>query len=129
MLVGLFLWGGVSHYLAAAPLSIEGVCAEYPERVQSLFSALDLERPELAPVRDAANRAAWPEACAALLAYYRDCDSGSWLRGPLPETGAGTVASVEAMLHDSFTFYGLTDTVPRLDSGGLNWSAGMRPSR
>jgi len=102
-------------------LAVEWVCRNHPERVRALFEALDLDSPGLSAVRQAAESENLPEACRALLEYYREGTTANWLRGPLPEPGEGTIPEAEAVRNDTFTFYTLTDRVPRTDSGGLDW--------
>ena len=66
--------------------SVQWVCDNYLDRVTGLFDALDLVRPGLEGVKAAVDREDWPAACDSLVAYYRRCDSGSWLRRSQPPT-------------------------------------------
>jgi heparinase II/III-like protein len=118
LLVVLAAFGG---HAMNEETSVEWVCERFPERVESLFAALDVDRPGLESVKQSladGNRVA---ACEALLDYYRNGTSAKWLRGSLPEPGAGTVAGAEPVLDDTFTFYTLTSKVPRTATGGLDW--------
>jgi Heparinase II/III N-terminus/Heparinase II/III-like protein len=102
--------------------SAEDVCRVYPERVQGLFAALDLDRDGLEAVKAAVGDEDWPVACTALLEYYRTGLSASWLRKPVPKPGTGRVAAADAILNDTFTNYTVTAQVPRRPDGGLDWS-------
>jgi hypothetical protein len=103
------------------PMSLSWVCEHYPERVQRLFAALNLELPALAAVSVAVRAQNWLTACAALVGYYRTCESGQWLRhAPLPP-GDGTIPAVEKMAHASFPTPDGDIPVPRLPSGAMNW--------
>ena len=61
---------------------MEWVLDAYPERVNALFDALDLDHAGLREVKAAVECGDMPGACQALLDYYRTGDSGEWLRGP-----------------------------------------------
>jgi hypothetical protein len=103
------------------PTTLAWVCARRGERVRALFAALNLALPGLAAVQAAVEAGAWEDACAALLDYYRGCDSGSWLRhDPVPE-GDGTVAAMSRMAEGFFPVPGGEVAVPRLPSGHLDW--------
>jgi hypothetical protein len=70
LLVGLIALGG--RGLATEETSCEAVCRLYPQRVKSLFGALNLRHDGLQRVRDAAAAKDWPLACKELIAYYRE---------------------------------------------------------
>jgi hypothetical protein len=99
--------------------TVGDVCLAYPERVEQLLRALDLERPELAAVREAVENNDSVAACERLLEYYRTAPPTSWSR----EQGASweDVAAAERILNDEFTFLAATDTVPRDAEGHLDW--------
>jgi heparinase II/III-like protein len=119
ILISCFLFIGV--HAVGDDGSIESVCADFPDRVQYLFQAVDLDRPGLEAVKRAASDADWPRACEALLAYYRDGDSAAWLRRATSAASDAVDDSAEPILDDTFTFYTLTDRVPRMETGGLDW--------
>ncbi|MBI2440988.1 MAG: alginate lyase family protein [Lentisphaerae bacterium] len=105
------------------PTSIEWVCATYPERIGKLFDQLDLDRDGLRAVKAAVARGDKVTACKALLEYYRQGDSGKWLRwAELPKPGTARDEQADAILNDTFTFYLQTDRVPRKPDGGLQWT-------
>lgn len=121
MLVLLFLFAVAGGHAMNEGTSVEWVCERFPERVERLFEALDLDRPGLESVKQAIADDDRAAACGALLYYYRNGTSASWLRGSLPQTGTDTVPKAEAVLDDTFTFYTLTARVPRSATGGLDW--------
>lgn len=104
------------------PISLETLCERYPERVHGLFDALDLERGGLEAVRTAADARSWPEACRALLEYYQTSGTASWLRREPAKPGDGRDPGADAILADQFTFYQVSDQVPRRPDGGLDWA-------
>ncbi len=113
--------GGAAGAEAGEDSSVGWVCKAHPERVQSLMAALDLERPGLEAVREAVAREDWPAAGEALLAYYRQARSGQWLRREPAAPGTATDPAADLLLRDTFTFYEIEGTVPRLPGGGLDW--------
>lgn len=102
--------------------TVEWVCTAYPDRMAALFDSLNLEIGELREVKAAVTRGDAVGAGKALLAYYRNGRSGSWLRGPVIRRGTGRNAAADAILEDTFTFYRQTDRVPRTANGGLEWT-------
>lgn len=103
--------------------TVEWVCAVYPERVKGLFRQINLERPGLEEVKAAAARDDAISAAKALLEYYRTGPSGRWLRwADLPKPGEARDEQADAILDDTFTYYGQTDRVPRMPDGSLKWT-------
>lgn len=64
---------------------IESVLTRWPERVDLLFDALDLERDGLGGVKPALEAGRRAEACQALIAYYRGPGRCQWILDRLPE--------------------------------------------
>ena len=104
--------------------TIAWVLATYRERIEALWNALDLDREGLRDVKTAVGRGDMPQACRALLDYYRAGDSGKWLRGPAVQPGDGRDDGAERLLDDTFTVSGQTARVPRTSRGGLDWTYG-----
>lgn len=103
------------------------VCENHLDRVQYLFGELDLERPGLAGVRAAVEREDWPGACDSLVAYYRRCDAGSWLRrralpAPDPSAAVATQAKAEKTVADVYEINSVEGRVPRTKEGRLDWN-------
>jgi hypothetical protein len=96
-------------------------------RLDALFAALDLARPDMAGVKarlDAGDRAG---AARALMAHYRQRSAPGWLgadyRRHAPDSGGEAAQREKALaaLGDTFTFQGVTGTAPRLPDGRLDW--------
>jgi hypothetical protein len=119
IVVGLALVG--SALQAPGDDSAAELCRTQPQRVQALFAALDLERTGLEAVRAAVEKQAWPTACEALLAYYRNGTTFSELRVPPVEPGTGRDRDADAILDDRFVFQTLTGRQPRIGDRRLDW--------
>lgn len=102
-------------------MTITDVCASYSDRIQRLFAAFDLNKPGLEAVKAAVAGSRWEDACTALLAYYRVCDSGAWLRhDPVPASDA-IEPKVDRMADGYFPVPGGEVAIPTLPSGHLDW--------
>ncbi len=102
-------------------ITAEDVCRDYPEKVTRLFDALDLERGELTSVKAAVEVKDWPNACKALLDYYR---SSPWVDKMRVERIMPTDQrdpGADMILNDNYTLYEVTAKVPRKSDGGLDW--------
>lgn len=102
--------------------SVEDVVAAYPRRMRSLVDRLDLDRPGLETVRAAYEAGELAAAAEALLAYYREADSGAWLRSGPDEVGERGRQIADDAVADRFTQQGTTDRVPRDEGGHLEWT-------
>ena len=120
VMCGLLLCGAAGA-ASDNPTDLQHLCSQHLPRVKRLFNHLDLTRDGLGEVEGAVGQKDWPRACRALLAYYRNSDSGEWLRRQPPESGQGTVPEAEDILDDRFTFYSQESKVPRRPDGGLDW--------
>ncbi|MBX7255202.1 MAG: heparinase II/III family protein [Candidatus Hydrogenedentes bacterium] len=93
------------------------------ERIKALFDSIDLQKPELASVQAAAVKQDWGKACASLVEYYQNTANPAFPSLlPKPQVDAAAIAKADAVLNDTFTFYDLTDKVPRRPEGGLDWN-------
>lgn len=102
-------------------LSVKEVCSKYPERVQILFNALNLDYPGLNSVKKAAAEKNWAGACNELVNYYRNSKSASWLRlNKIPLT-AKRESQGDSVISDIFTFQSVSGKHPRLANGQLDW--------
>lgn len=101
--------------------TVEQLCAAQPEDMRDLLAAMDLEREGLAGVRAAFEADDLVVACSRLLAYYREGDTGSWLREEVPAGGDARHPKGDAILEDRFVFYQQEDSVPRRADGGHDW--------
>jgi hypothetical protein len=107
--------------------SSQWVCDRYPDRVTGLFDALDLDGPGLEGVKAAAGREDWVAACDSLVAYYRRCDSGAWLRRSQPPTpnvkkSGPRQKTTDKTMADVYEFGSVEAHVPRTEGGGLDWT-------
>jgi hypothetical protein len=102
--------------------SVEGVCRDYPERVAHLFDALDLNRAGLETAKAAAEAKQWPEACRALLEYYKTSPFAAQMRRTPKGDGKDRDADADVILNDTFTLYSVSAKVPRQPDGGLDWN-------
>ena len=102
--------------------TIEEAYSRFPERIDHLLSALDLERDGLAVVKEAVKRQRPVEACEALLSFYRHAKNAEYLRRDQPAPSSAVNFAADSILNDIFTFYDLPDRVPRKEHGGLEWT-------
>lgn len=115
---------GILHNTLGAPeedYGINWVYQKYPDRVAKLLSALNLDHPGLKQVKIAVGHKDYPAACRFLLDYYRFESNTRRLKyKPIwPENQNNS--NVDIMLEDTYTFYGVTAKIPRLDNGHRNW--------
>lgn len=102
--------------------SVEWVCSNYSESVIKLFQNLDLTKYGLEKVSAAVDKNDLPAACNALIEYYKKCDSGNWLRKQLPKMSSSTNPQAQEIINDIITSQTVSSKVPRLSSGGLDWT-------
>lgn len=107
---------------AQRPTSIEHICEKHTDRVDTLLDALNLSLPVLRPVREAVQAKDRAAACRALLDYYRNAKTVSWLREGPVAPGDKREARADAILRDEITCYKIPAKVPRRPNGGLNWN-------
>lgn len=122
----LAAWGAGFSTLAAAPWSADELQPLVEQRmavVQDLFDQLDLQSPELAAVRHAAEAGEMAAALAELFEYYSDRPEPdeSWL--PPFTAKAIAVERADSVLEDEFRLQGIAGRQPRLADGGLDWEA------
>lgn len=104
--------------------TVDDVWRVYPERLRILFGALELSRPGLEAVRTAVQAGDTAAAGEALVAYYRQSDSGHWLRSSSSSEPQGEVdlTAARRLVGDTVSFGVAPTRVPRRRDGGLNWS-------
>lgn len=104
--------------------SVEDVIEHRPAQIETLLKSLDLERDGLEAVREAHAAGDLVAAGEALLAYYRQSDSGHWLRERErdPELSEESRQEVDEILRDIYTASGSTGKVPRTSDGHLDWT-------
>ena len=101
--------------------SLAWVCEHHASRVRALFEALNLDAPALAKTKAAAERSDWPAACAALLDYYRECDSGRWLRHDPVAPSNRVDPTIDKFADALFPVPGHDVRIPRLPNGSFDW--------
>lgn len=102
--------------------SVENICRIYPDRMEALFQAIDLDRDGLAPVKRAYDQGNLVQACRELLRYYRSGQTADFLRRDLPSISSKTISAADSIGQGIFTFYNQTDQVPQQADGRLNWA-------
>jgi hypothetical protein len=103
--------------------TLDQLCKQEPQRIARMFEALNLDYPGLEKVKVAVAAEDMPRACEALLEYYENAETASWLRkDALPNVGDARNAGADAILRREFTNYTITATVPLREDGGLDWN-------
>ncbi len=118
--------------------SVADTVRAYPERIDALFAALDLQHEGLEAVRKAWQAGDKAGACEALLEHYRTGSSGHWLRqSQQSKNEASKTAKNESkpatskrrdrandILRDIFQAQGEGNkgVVPRKDDGHWDWT-------
>ncbi|SHF70717.1 Heparinase II/III-like protein [Fodinibius roseus] len=102
--------------------SVEEVWRAYPDRVRFLMEQLDLDKAGLEKVRVAVQKGDTVEAAKALIAYYKESNSGFWLRDMAFESIAGTdIREANNLLENRVSFSGEDVALPVADNGGWPW--------
>jgi Heparinase II/III N-terminus/Heparinase II/III-like protein len=103
-------------------LSIKELYSLCPNRIENLFVKLDLDKKGLETVKKAVTIKDFPAACEALITYYKEAETVTWLRNKTLTMSVSCQDLADAILNDTFTFQLVTGRVPRHDSGLLDWS-------
>jgi hypothetical protein len=98
--------------------SVDEVCTAYPTQIKSIFLNLNLNYPGLEEVKNAIESNNIPLACRKLLDYY---SKSSRIPKDLPKSFQLPETAADSVLQDIYTFQNVTDKVPRLANGHLNW--------
>jgi hypothetical protein len=113
--------------LSSSHLSCEDICQLFPRRIKRLFFNLDLNRTDLASVKNFVDQQEWSAACKALVHVYQNGHAIAWLRQHPVERRKSMEASplndlwAQSILNDTFTFQLTTGKVPRRSNGWLDW--------
>ncbi len=91
----------------------------WPERIDLLLNALDLEYPGLEQVKNAAQAGSVEDACRALVSYYKSSPNGEPYR---KTAGRFNLKAADSCVNDILPASGLWAKTPRLSHGGLDWS-------
>lgn len=101
--------------------TVEDVYTAYPDQMEKLLSALNLNRPGLDSVKQAHEREDMIAACRALLNYYKTSDNAPHLRMEQPQPTSKTVALADTILRDVFVVQNVRGQVPYGEDGHRDW--------
>ncbi|MBC2595179.1 alginate lyase family protein [Ruficoccus amylovorans] len=108
--------------------TVADVCEIYPEQVEQLFEALDLDTPGLEAVKAAYQSGDTVRASELLLAYYHDHPEHTAQRIEIPlipnETDITDITLADLILEDRMTSYELTAPIARRSNGRVDWYDG-----
>jgi hypothetical protein len=101
--------------------SVEELVSAYPERVTFLFDHLDLEREGIGHIKKAYVEGNVVLACKLLLEHYKNSPIKDMIKQQSPRVSGRTVPLADSIMKDIITVQRVTDRIPRLDNGHLNW--------
>lgn len=101
--------------------SVEEVCNHYPDQMQQLLQALDLDYPGLQKVKNAFEDDNIVRACKELLNYYQLSPSGSHYHFELPSATSRRLPDADTLLAYIFEIQNVRGQVPLLDNGHRDW--------
>ena len=97
-------------------------CAAWPEKMEYIFQNLNLDYPGLEKVKKAWKKNDLPKASELLLEYYKNSPTEKLLKKQLPAVSDKVTTKADSVLQDIYTFQLVTDKVPRLADGHLDWT-------
>ncbi len=97
------------------------LCKNHPDRIDLLFSKLNLNFDGLHRVKEAWNEKDCVKACYELLKYYETAESGKWLCKDIEKSSMKNNPVAENILKDIMVFLEVQATVPRDSEGFLDW--------
>ena len=100
----------------------EDVYEAYPERMNAMLRALDLDKKGLEKVREAYKDNNILLACRELLDYYKNSHAAGIIRREKAPVSGKTDAKADSIIRDIYTFQRVSGQVPRLDDGHLDWN-------
>ncbi len=101
--------------------TVKEVCDAYPDQMNKLLSALNLDYPGLELVKQAYQQQDITSACTQLLSYYKQTDNAQHLRMEQPSSTTSTIASAETILTNVFTIQNVQGKVPYKEDGHRDW--------
>lgn len=101
--------------------TVSEMCEAYPEQMEKIIEALDLDYQGLEKVKEAYTKGHLASACSALLEYYEHCESGSHLRRELPESSSATLPLIDTILENVFVVQNVRGQLPWKDDGHRDW--------
>lgn len=102
--------------------TIEDLYSAYPERLDFIFEQLELERDGLQPVKEAFEDGNVVKAARHLLDYYKNQNPGKLASREAPPISNKKVPAADSIVQDIITIQGISDRIPRLENGHLDWS-------
>jgi hypothetical protein len=102
--------------------TVSDVCAAYPERIKTMLQSMNLDLKGLEKVRSAYGSGNIELASQALLDYYYNGKTASYLRQVLPSPSKKRDTEADSIINRIFTFYGTPDRVPVKPDGHLDWT-------
>lgn len=102
--------------------SVEALWQHYPNRVKTLFDALDLKQASLHSVFSYAMKGDTIAAAKALLEHYRESHAADWLVDQsLPDDENELLSIAKQLLEDSVTIQNRIVKMPQQQDGGWKW--------
>ncbi|HEX5025387.1 MAG TPA: alginate lyase family protein [Agriterribacter sp.] len=102
--------------------SVEALWQHYPDRVRTLFAALNLTETSLQPVLSHAMKGDTIAAAKALLEHYRESHTADWLLNQsLPGNENELLLIARRLLEDSATIQDAVVKIPKQEDGGWTW--------
>ncbi|GJM28227.1 MAG: heparinase [Cyclobacteriaceae bacterium] len=101
--------------------SVEEVVQAYPDQMNKLLTALNLDYPGLELVKQAYQQQDITNACTALLSYYIKGNNAPHLRVQQPTQSSNTIQSAETTLSNVFIVQNVEGQVPYKEDGHRDW--------
>lgn len=101
--------------------TVEEICKKYPDQTGALFQQLRLDSPGLEKVAASYANHDLVAAAGDLISYFRRAAGVNLLARDQPGISNRTTTYGDSVLQDIYTFQEVSDQVPRLENGKLNW--------
>ena len=102
--------------------TLEGLYKKYPERLHTLFAALDLQQDGLEKVKEGLHQGDTVAAAKALLDYYRQLER-SWIVTTLDSIPMeAALLQANSLLNDTLIREGKAYWIPRTENGRIQWN-------
>ncbi|GAB2799595.1 hypothetical protein GCM10027275_51860 [Rhabdobacter roseus] len=101
--------------------TVEDICTYMPETMKKMLDQFNLEAPGLEQAKQAQAKGDLVQACQALLAYYKNGNTATYLRKALPPATTKTVAAADTTLNYVFVVQNVRGVPPLLPDGHRDW--------